>query len=77
MIAALLAACGFHLRGQAQLPSSRCTSREQPARDRAQAQRRRGEQDASRGQAGRSAGRARLHEELRDKIILSFSAAGR
>src|SRR6266513_1520639 len=36
-------------------------SGEQPARGRAEAQRRRSEQDAPRGQAGRGAGRARFH----------------
>src|SRR5205814_2148260 len=36
-------------------------SRQQPARDRAEAQRLGGEQDAPRGQAGRRAGRIRLH----------------
>jgi LPS-assembly lipoprotein len=78
VIAALLAACGFHLRGQAQLPFETLhISGNNPL----VVELKRNVAAASKTRLVDSAGDAQavlgFTQELRDKIILSFNAAGR
>ncbi len=78
VIAVLLAACGFQLRGQAQLPFETLHI---PGNNPLVVELRRNVAAASKTRLVDSAGDAQavlgFTQELRDKIILSFSAAGR
>lgn len=78
VIAALLSACGFHLRGQAQLPFE---SLHIPGNTPLVVELKRNVTAASRTRLVDKPGEAQavlgFTEELRDKIILSFSATGR
>jgi len=78
VLAALLAACGFHLRGQAELPFE---SLHIPGNNPLVAELKRNVAAASRTRLVDKPGEAQavlgFTEELRDKIILSFSSAGR
>ena len=77
-IAALLAACGFHLRGQAELPFE---SLHIPGNNPLAVELKRNVAAASKTRLVDKPGDAQavlgFTQELRDKIILSFSAAGR
>jgi LPS-assembly lipoprotein len=76
--AVLLAACGFHLRGQAQLPFETLYI---PGNNPLVVELKRNVAAASKTRLVESPGDAQavlgFTQELRDKIILSFSAAGR
>ncbi len=78
VMAALLAACGFHLRGQAQLPFETLYI---PGNNPLVVELKRNLAAASKTRLVGSAGDAQavlgFTQELRDKLILSFSAAGR
>ena len=78
VIAAFLAACGFHLRGQAELPFE---SLHIPGDNPLVVELKRNVAAASRTRLVDKPGDAQavlgFTEELRDKIILSFSSAGR
>ncbi len=78
VIAAFLAACGFHLRGQAELPFE---SLHIPGNNPLVVELKRNVAAASRTRLVDKPGEAQavlgFTEELRDKIILSFSSAGR
>jgi LPS-assembly lipoprotein len=78
VIAALLAACGFHLRGQAELPFE---SLHIPGNNPLAVELKRNVAAASKTRLVDKPGDAQavlgFTQELRDKIILSFSAAGR
>jgi LPS-assembly lipoprotein len=78
VIAALLAACGFHLRGLAQLPFETLHI---PGNNPLVVELKRNVAAASKTRLVDSPGEAQavlgFTQELRDKIILSFSAAGR
>ena len=78
VVAALLAACGFHLRGQAQLPFETLYI---PGGNPLVVELKRNVAVASKTRIVGSPGDAQavlgFTQELRDKLILSFSAAGR
>jgi LPS-assembly lipoprotein len=78
VIAAFLAACGFHLRGQAELPFE---SLHIPGDNPLVVELKRNVAAASKTRLVDKPGEAQavlgFTEELRDKIILSFSSAGR
>ena len=78
MLAALLAACGFHLRGQAQLPFE---SLHIPGNNPLVVELKRNVAAASRTRLVDKPGEAQavlgFTQELREKVILSFNAAGR
>ena len=78
VMAALLAACGFHLRGQAQLPFETLYI---PGNNPLVVELKRNLAAASKTRLVGSPGDAQavlgFTQELRDKLILSFSAAGR
>jgi len=78
VIAAFLAACGFHLRGQAELPFD---SLHIPGNNPLVVELKRNLVAASKTRLVDKPGEAQavlgFTEELRDKIILSFSSAGR
>src|ERR1700704_957698 len=78
MMAALLSACGFHLRGQAELPFETLYI---PGNNPLVVELKRNVAAASKARLVDKPGDAQavlaFTEELRDKIILSFSAAGR
>src|SRR3989454_5637214 len=78
VIAVLLAACGFHLRGQAQLPFEKLYI---PGNNPLVVELKRNVAAASKTRLVASPGDAQavlgFTQELRDKLILSFSAAGR
>src|SRR2546427_11905455 len=78
VIAVLLAACGFHLRGQAQLPFETLYI---PGNNPLAVELKRNVAAASKTRLVDGPGDAQavlgFTQELRDKIILSFSAAGR
>src|SRR5437879_12407152 len=78
MIAALLAACGFHLRGQAQLPFE---SLHIPGNNPLVVELKRNVAAASRTRLVDKPGDAQavlgFTQDLRDQVILSFSSLGR
>ena len=78
MLAALLAACAFHLRGQAQLPFE---SLHIPGNNPLVVELKRNVAAASRTRLVDKPGEAQavlgFTQELREKVILSFNAAGR
>src|SRR6266850_707853 len=78
VMAALLSACGFHLRGQAQLPFETLYI---PGANPLAVELKRNVAAASKARLVDSPGEAQavlgFTQELREKIILSFSAAGR
>ena len=78
MMAALLSACGFHLRGQAELPFETLYI---PGASPLAVELKRNVAAASKARLVDSPGDAQavlgFTEEVREKIILSFSAAGR
>src|SRR6267142_1163878 len=78
VMAALLSACGFHLRGQAELPFETLYI---PGANPLAVELKRNVAAASKARLVDSPGEAQavlgFTQELREKIILSFSAAGR